>query len=216
MAQSKNGQGMFSADSPLMSGLGRLTMILVTAFLWTLTSLPVITVGASSSAVFYVMLKTQRGEEGNYISDYFRAFRENFKQATLAWVILLAAGCLFGFCIFYYNVIDSGISQWIMFIFGALLVLDLIVMMYVFPILSRFANSLKVIMTMALVLPFQNLKRTVVLVLIAAAMTLICVYFSPLIFFGYGLFAFIASYIFPKIFKPLEEAIDAKNETGVD
>ena len=207
MAQKSSGQDLFAPESPLMSGLGRLTMILVTAFLWTLTSLPVITVGASSSAVFYVMLKAQRGEEGNYIKDYFRAFRENFKQSTVCWLLLLALGLVFGFSAFYYDHLD----QWTTFLFGALIALTAVVLIYVFPIISRFSNSLRNILMMALLLPFKNLGWTLALAAMAAAVVLICIYFTPLLFFGYGLFAYCASFIFPKIFKPLEEVIEEKN-----
>lgn len=209
----KTSGGLLSPDSPLMSGLARLTVILVVGFLWTLTSLPIITVGASSSAVYYVFLKTLRGEEENYWKDYFRAFCRDFKQATIVWLLLLAVGCVFAFSAYYYQQLNANAPQWLSLVFGALLVMLLSVLIYIFPLISRFSNTLRNIFLMAVMLPVKNLKWTVALVLMAAAVALICFYFTPLIFFGYGLFAYVASLIFVKIFKPLEAAIEERTDS---
>ncbi len=209
----KTSGGLLSPDSPLMSGLARLTVILVVGFLWTLTSLPIITVGASSSAVYYVFLKTLRGEEGSYWKDYFRAFCRDFKQATIVWLLLLAVGCVFAFSAYYYQQLNANAPQWLSLVFGALLVMLLSVLIYIFPLISRFSNTLRNIFLMAVMLPVKNLKWTVALVLMAAAVALICFYFTPLIFFGYGLFAYVASLIFVKIFKPLEAAIEERTDS---
>ena len=209
----KTSGGLLSPDSPLMSGLARLTVILVVGFLWTLTSLPIVTIGASSSAVYYVFLKTLRGEEENYWKDYFRAFCRDFKQATIVWLLLLAVGCVFAFSAYYYQRLNADAPQWLGYVFVALLVMILVVMIYVFPIISRFSNTVRNIFLMAVMLPVKNLKWTVALVLMAAAVALICFYFTPLIFFGYGLFAYGASLIFVKVFKPLEAAIEERTDS---
>lgn len=206
----KQSGGLLSPDSPLMSGLARLTVILVVGFLWTLTSLPIVTIGASSSAAFYVYMKTLRGEEEHYWKDYFRAFCRDFRQATVVWLLLLAVGCVFAFSAYYYQQLNADAPQWLGLVFGALLVMLLSVMIYVFPVISRFSNTLRNIFLMAVMLPVKNLKWTVALLLMAAAVALVCFYFSPLIFFGFGLFAYGASIIFIRIFKPLEEAIEEK------
>lgn len=215
MAEPKNRKsaGLMDPDSPFMATFGRLTMILVSGLLWTITSLPIITVGASSSALYYVMMKTLRAEEENYVKDYFMAFRRDFKQATVVWLMLLVLAVIFGFSAFYYFYLNQTVSQWLGLFFVALAVILLTVLIYVFPIISRFSNSLKNILMMAFVLPFQNLKWTVALLLMAAAVVLVCICFSPIVFFGYGLFAFGSSLIFIKVLKPLETAIEEHNNS---
>ena len=200
---------IFSPESALVSGLGKLTMILCTAMLWTITSLPIITVGASCTAVFTVMLKSQRGEDAHWFADYFRAFRDSFKQSTVAWLLILALGAMFGFCMYYYNTLEvTALSL----LFGALLGFTLVIGMYVFPIISRFENRFSVIIMMAAVLPFQNWKRTIAMILLVVAVTALCLYVTPLLVFAYGLFAFGASFLFMKIFRPLEDAISEHQE----
>ena len=69
---------------------------LITLNLWfVLTSLPLITIGASATAMHYVLLRIYRDElEYSITKNYFRAFRENFRQATAIWIIYIAFGAV--------------------------------------------------------------------------------------------------------------------------
>lgn len=62
--------------------------------LWFICCLPIVTVGASTTALFYVTLKIAKVEEGNITKSFFRAFRQNFKKATIIWLILLTLGII--------------------------------------------------------------------------------------------------------------------------
>ena len=64
--------------------------------LWLVCCLPVFTAGAATTALWYVCLKCARGEETSVTSMFFRAFKENFKQATVLWLIMLPVGILLG------------------------------------------------------------------------------------------------------------------------
>ena len=73
------------------------TKIAYTAYLnvlWFLCCLPIVTAGASTTALFYVTLKLAKDEEGAITRSFFRAFRRNFRKATLIWLILLAGGAV--------------------------------------------------------------------------------------------------------------------------
>ncbi len=198
-------------DGPLMMACSKLIIILATGFLWVLTSLPMLTIGASSSALYYVMLKTVRGEDEHYIQNYFRAFRRDFKQATVVWLLFLAVGGIFAFSALYYLHIDHAVSQWIGLLFVALAVVLLIVLIYAFPLISRFSHSTRNLLMLALVLPFKNLKRTIALILMTLVAVVAVFLFPPLIFFGCGILTYGSSLIFVKIFQPLENAIEEKN-----
>jgi uncharacterized membrane protein YesL len=60
--------------------------------LWLVCSLPIVTIGASTTALYYVTLKIAENEEGDITQQFFRSFKANFKQATVLWLILLAVG----------------------------------------------------------------------------------------------------------------------------
>ena len=57
-------------------------------------SLPIITAGASTTALFYCTLKLHKDGDIRVIYDFFRSFKQNFKQSTLIWILMLAAGVL--------------------------------------------------------------------------------------------------------------------------
>ncbi|MGN0294433.1 MAG: DUF624 domain-containing protein [Lachnospiraceae bacterium] len=78
----------------IMDVLSRLMDLLVLNFLFLLTSLPIITIGASLTALFSVSMKVVHDEESYISKNYVHAFRENFLQATAAFLVFIPAGGL--------------------------------------------------------------------------------------------------------------------------
>ena len=76
---------LFSINSPLWEMTDKLVRFLWLSILWSICSIPVVTMGASTTALYSVTLKYVRGEEGYLTSSFFRAFRENFRQSTIVW-----------------------------------------------------------------------------------------------------------------------------------
>ena len=83
----------FDMDSPVMRVLNRVGDLMIMNFLMILCCIPVITAGAAFTAMHYVLLKIVRGEEGYLIKGFFKSFKENFKQATILWLLMLLVGC---------------------------------------------------------------------------------------------------------------------------
>ena len=79
-------------DNPVVNGIGRIADFVVLNLLWVLCSIPIITIGASTTALYTVMLKIVKNEEGYLVKGFFKAFRENFKQSTVIWLVFLALG----------------------------------------------------------------------------------------------------------------------------
>ena len=77
---------IFQHDSKFMSALGVMANLMMLNFLTLLLCLPVITAGASLTAMHYVLLKIVKDEEGNIPEQFFRAFKMNFRQATIIWI----------------------------------------------------------------------------------------------------------------------------------
>ena len=73
---------LFSADSALMRGLTRLADVMILNLLFIVTSLPVVTLGASLTALNFTAMRIGTGECVSVTGDYFRSFRQNFRQAT--------------------------------------------------------------------------------------------------------------------------------------
>ena len=121
-------------------GMEKVGDLLLVNLLFVVCSLPVVTIGASATAMYYVLGRIRR-QEGTVTKDFFRSFRENFRQATLYWgVLLLVALAL------YWNF--RLISGWTGALYSVMMVLLILVSWFavswgslVFPLLSRFDNT---------------------------------------------------------------------------
>ena len=70
--------------------------------------IPIFTIGASVTAMYYVAFKMVKNEEGYITKSFFKAFRENFRQATPVWLVMLALLVFFWVDL---SVIRSGIMS---------------------------------------------------------------------------------------------------------
>lgn len=121
-------------------GMEKVGDLLLVNLLFVVCSLPVVTIGASATAMYYVLGRIRR-QEGTVTKDFFRSFRENFRQATLYWgALLLVALAL------YWNF--RLISGWTGTLYSVMMVLLILVSWFavswgslVFPLLSRFDNT---------------------------------------------------------------------------
>lgn len=206
-------QGFFNYDNPVWRFIGKLGDLILLNILWMICSIPVFTIGASTTAVYYVTLKLARDEDSSTVKAFFRSFRENFKQATAIWLLLLAIGMVlsFDFWVFYtgrMNIGDTG-RNILLAIFGGFLLVYLFILTYVFPLQARFYNPVKRTLLNAFFMSIRHLFQTIGIVamdlLIGAAFCLSLFYlpqaFMLFIMFGMPLTAFANSYFFTAIFK---------------
>ena len=84
-------------DNRIIRILTTLCDFLILNILWLVCSVPVITAGASTTALYSVMFKIIKKEEGYIIKSFLKAFRQNFKQSTIIWLLLIGTGCIVGY-----------------------------------------------------------------------------------------------------------------------
>ncbi len=133
---------IFKPDSKFMNALGLLANLMIVNILTLLLCLPVITAGASLTAMFYVLMKIANEEEGDIPQQFFSAFKANFKQATIIWIIMIV--------VYAVMFVDWRITRMqgdqfsgimLILLYGAIIVIYLI-SLYVFPVLSRYKNTI--------------------------------------------------------------------------
>ena len=78
-----NEGGLFSR---IFGFLGQLVAL---NLLWIICSIPVITAGASTTALFYCTLKIHKDGDCRAFKDFFKSFKQNFKQSTLVWLLMI-------------------------------------------------------------------------------------------------------------------------------
>lgn len=143
-----------------MQYFSRLYDLAVLNLLFLLTCLPIFTIGAANAALYTVCFRMDTEKEVGIFRGYFRAFRENFRQGTILWLILVLFG---GACIVNLALFSQlgGILQLLWAVFAVLLAVDLMLFSYVFPLLSLFCSSTKACLKNALLLGLAYLPRTV-------------------------------------------------------
>lgn len=183
--------------------------------LWFICCLPVFTVGASTTALFYVTLKVAKNEEGSLTRSFFRSFKENFRQATIIWLILLGSGILLGVdgYIFYHMRYDNVLWTLGTAVFLVMLAAYAIILMYIFPLLARFHNTVRAMFKNALMIGMRFLLCTVLMALIYFIMAVVVIrFFTPAVIFGEGLCALLCSHLLSNILLLCEKQAKESDE----
>lgn len=218
---------MFSIDGKLFKGLTKAGDFLILGFLMVVFSLPVITLGASVTAAFYVALKLVRDEEGYVFKGFIKSFKENFKQGFL---IELIVGALSIFVIediricMYWAEGGNSLARLAMYVFFGIALVLIAVITYVFPMLAKFDNTVIGTLKNALLISMHHLGQTFVMLLATGILVAITVKFFTAAIITIPLGLYVDSYILSRVFKiyadksvaqPEEDKIEdtAKDET---
>lgn len=146
--------------------------------LWLVCSLPLFTLGAASTALYYSMVKCVRHERGRATREFFGAFGRNFRQATALWLLCLLALALGlgDVCAFSQMGVQPGDF---LYVFSRLLLLPVPVLFpWIFAFLSRFQNTVSGTLRFAVYLAGRHWKATLLL-LMELALTLLIAWLMP-------------------------------------
>lgn len=211
-------QSLFSPDSKIMQALSRVADLLILNLVFLVTCLPVFTIGAASSALYTICFRFDTDRERTVFRGYLRAFLENFRQGTVLWLLLLlcCAASAVNAMLFYSL---SGVLHYAFLLFTALLAVALLVLSYVFPLLSQFQNTVMTTCKNAFYLSIGYLPRSLVITLINI-FPFALLYLDPYLFFQTGMLwislyfsaaAYINSMLLKKVFAPyMEEPEETK------
>lgn len=207
---------LFDFDSPLMRGLGKVADLLLLNMLVLLCCIPIVTVGASLTGLHYMALKMARDEECYIARGFFKSFKQNFKQATLIWLLMLfvIAVLVVDFLIMGNSSIEfSGVIRVIITVFA---VMVFFTFMYIFPMLAKFENTILRTVQNAFLTSILQFPKTVLMVIIYMLPVVVLVFFPQIVplafFFGLSVPAFLSAKLYSKFFKRLEDQIQPKSE----
>ena len=200
---------LFSYDSKFSQIMLKLCYGCYLNLLWLVCSLPVFTAGAATAALYDVTLRIAREEEPPLTTRFFKAFLENFRQATTVWLILLGIGALLGadgYILYHLYKSTAGMVSVICTLGLALIIVAaiayVIVLLYVFPLVASVKNTNFAMLKNALLIGIHYLFCTILVFAIHFAMFFAVVaVFTPLIVFGEGLCALLSSYLLGKVIR---------------
>lgn len=203
---------IFDMDSPVMRFLSRMADLMILNLIVTICCLPIITIGASVTAMHYVMLKLVRGEEGYIVKDFFKSFKLNFKQATIIWFIMLVL--IFVFVGDYFIVNYSGIAfpEKMGIVLMVIAILVFVVSTYIFPVLSHFENTIKNTIKNGCIMGIMAAPKALLMAALTVA-PVVLIFVVPemlpmVLLFGISFPAYLGAMLYSGTFKKFEPEVE--------
>lgn len=200
----------FSLEGPFNKYGGMVADMIILSFMWLFFSIIGLglTIGASTSALFFVTTRRIANREGYVTRDFWEAFKSNLKRATILWVIILALGWLIWFNLSNMEAV-GGMSVIILPAQIVLLIEIAIMSVYAFPMAARFDMSVKQIIKTSFFMANRHLLTSISCVVLLLAAVLSFHLMPPLaLFLAPGLYATLASYMIMRIFKRYRPEMD--------
>ena len=207
---------LFNLDGPLFKYGNMLADMVILSFLWIIFSLPLVTMGAASTAAYYVATRRIAEKEGYLIKDFWKAFRREFFKVTPIFIpIMVMVMVITIINLPQLNVTDAetmplAANTVLTVLQYVLLVESLIVLMYMFPIAARFDMNRKELLKTAFFMANRHLLITIILVviLVGGSLTFLWLFGLLLLVFP-GIYFYMSSYLFMRIFRKYRPDIDA-------
>lgn len=192
--------GLFDFDGPINRFCILITDLFLLNLLWVVFSIPIITIGSSTTALYYVCGKKARKESYHVFKDFWKSFKNNFKYATIIWCILLPIFLILGFNIRNMYLLGSKMN-WLLILQIILLLFAVVTNIYIFPILSRFDMKISDYFKSAFFFGGRHFIITILCIITFTTVLTVTYITGFFIMFCISTYAVIGSYMFQRIFK---------------
>ena len=199
---------IFNYEGKFFEALEKISDIIVLNFLFIISCIPIITIGASLTATYSVAMKATNDKNVYIGREFLKIFKENFKKSTIVWIILFVIGIFIGVDFYICRFIPSVIvSNSIRFICTLAAIILGFMIIYVFPLISKFENNIKNTMINSILISIQNLPYTLIMLVVSllpiGSLILFSNYWGQIIFFdtviAYGIVAYVNSIFLNKV-----------------
>ena len=204
---------LFSHDSPIMRALTLFADLVIVNLVTIVFSIPVVTAGAAITAACRVTRQLMNGEGSHLIRSFWAVFRENWKQATVVWVVVLLVVLGLGYDVYLFQgLFDEQNYRYAVGLLVVLLFLTVGIAVYLFFLISRYENTLVIHLKNAFALFFHYLPKTIGMTLLNALPFVLFV-FSPYLFlqtfviwvgFGFASILYVDNLLMRPVFRELE------------
>lgn len=200
----------FDYEGGVWKFFGRLGDLIMLNIMFLVFSAPIITIGASKTALYAVTKKMAKNEEGYIAKEFLRYFKENFKRSTAIWLIYLVASIIPIIDLYACSFMgDGAFTTFCRTVMMITLLVFTITMIYALVLQSTFENTLKNTLKNGLLMGIGHFPLTISIVLIEFFPLIAIFFFTKYIGmlititlgFGFALCALINSYIFNRIFE---------------
>lgn len=193
-------------ENCFFSGIRKIVDLIWLSMLWTVCSLPIVTIGASTTGLYYAVVKNIRRDRSYPTREFFRGMKENFFQATGIWILIMAlffivlTGDLsvFGDFLSAETVVDGVFC----FFFFLKICLPMVLFLYALPMISRFDMKFVAVLEKSIYLSVRHILYTIILLLLLFVTVILgMAEFLFFLFFLPSLYCLIASFFLEPIWK---------------
>lgn len=207
---------LFDPESQLMQFLARLCDLILLNIVYLLTCIPLFTIGAATTALYDTVFRMDTEREGKLMATYFHGFRENFRQGTAVWLLLVLYGVATWMNMVRFSDLGGGLGYGLFVLSVIIVLIGLFVAGYAFPLMSRFRYRTGALLQNALLLGISYLPRTLLICVINAfpwGLLLVDAYtFTKLGFLWLSLYFAAAAYFNSRVLKKVVDDLIARAE----
>jgi len=199
---------LFDPENSFWSFLTRIYNLAFAGFLWFLTSLPLFTIGASTTALYSYAFSVTEQRDGYVGRTFFASFRKNFVKATVLWLGML---CVFGFLFFDAYLASTGnslVSKVMFFTVLAVAIIVALLAVHVFPFLSQFDSTYSEMSKRIFLVGVGALPVSLTLVVVNVLFFLLIYAFYPVVLFAQGFVAALCTLFLRATYSRLSELHD--------
>lgn len=202
----------FNPDNPVMEFIAKIFDLVILNLIFIFSCVPIITIGASTSALSYVTLKMVRGEDPYIWRNFWKSFRQNFKQGTLVWIFSILIFIFLGMDFYIINSQNTSLFAVVRILLWIVCAVALSVFLYVFPVISHFVCTTKQALKNALLMTFGHLPYRLMMLALAGLLLFLCSSSNKLFAMivvlsgicGFSVVSFVYSIMFDRIFQKYE------------
>ncbi len=207
---------LFAYDGKVIEVLNKLGELILVNIVFVVCCLPIITIGSSLTSFYYAVIKSIRRERGNPLGEFFSSMKRTLRKGcivtleALLWIALLYLGRE------YARAVGSTRME---LLYLALMVISAGVLMYIFPVLSRFKMKLSAMWKLAFVMCIRFLPVTAVLLIGSAAVAWLVIFHLPMacVFIVPGCWCYIVTFLMERVllaYMPKPEEGDESDENA--
>lgn len=168
-----------SLDSPFFEKGDRIGDLFFAGFLWLLFSLPIITIGPASSALYYTTVKVVRRKRDTVWRSFINAFKSNLKQGIFITGLYFMVLMIIWLGIMAGKNVQAGTELSILVTAGVVVSIPfLLILPWIFPIISRFHAGILKQLQYAVCMAVGHLPTTCCLVFLLLC-TFLGIYLFP-------------------------------------
>lgn len=193
---------IFHSENPFWGGMGRLFDVVELNVLWLVCSLPVVTLGPASAALYAAMIALLRGKETYPHRDFFRAFRTRWGRNTAVGLLLTFVVAFLCADVYICRRSGTGVFTFFMVFFFIVLLFWLFTALYAFPLLALYDGSWKRALILAFTLSVRHFPLTLGLSLVTALTLWACHLFPPLVIAAFGIAVHVKASMLLQVLKP--------------